>query len=399
MKSSTYFTPAPITTDEIAGAEKIREIIDDIPDLFNTTFYLARWWRAYNGDLERIKRNMKDLFDHRRALGYDRIETHLLQTKLEITKKTFERFCISKIALYRKMNNVCVFFQRMVTNDIDEITRVVPFSYVLHSYFIMQEAFTRAQLEVEKATGKPAAVVSILDLSEINTAALLNPLSVSAQFVRLIVKIWADYFVEAQAKLFLINSPALLSIMGQIVKLLMDKATQSRLQFLYQPTDLIKHLNPYLVPEIYGGEWRDDSGYAEKPELVCQKPIKIEPEHYYNCDSLWQKYGFPKVPAKCSETIKRKQTFEVQKISTTESQILLWHFTVSSDIEFSILMKTEKDDEQIVWPKITLTSLRTPEQGSIICKRNCSYTLRFTNPSRFLIPIKLQYVIKLCSNI
>lgn len=60
----------------------------------------------------------------------------------------------------------------------------------------MQEAFTRAQLEAEKATGKPAAVVTILDLSEINTTALLNPLSVSAQFVRLIVKIWADYFVE-----------------------------------------------------------------------------------------------------------------------------------------------------------------------------------------------------------
>lgn len=60
----------------------------------------------------------------------------------------------------------------------------------------MQEAFTRTQLEVEKATGKPAAVVSILDLSEINTKALLNPLSISAQFVRLIVKVWADYFAE-----------------------------------------------------------------------------------------------------------------------------------------------------------------------------------------------------------
>lgn len=34
--------------------------------------------------------------------------------------------------------------------------------------------------------------------------------------------------------------------MGQIVKLLMDKTTQSRLQFLHQPTDLIKHLNPYV---------------------------------------------------------------------------------------------------------------------------------------------------------
>lgn len=68
-----------------------------------------------------------------------------------------------------------------------------------------------------------------------------------------------------------------------------------------------------MVPAIYGGEWRDDSGYAEKPELVCQKPIKIEPEHYYNCDLLWQKYGFPNVPPQCSQIIKSKETFEVKK--------------------------------------------------------------------------------------
>ncbi|EFO22302.1 hypothetical protein LOAG_06185 [Loa loa] len=187
--------------------------------------------------------------------------------------------------------------------------------------------------------------------------------------------------------------------MGQIVKLLMDKVTQSRLQFLYQPTDLIKHLNPYLVPAIYGGEWYDDSGYAEKPELVCQKPIKIEPEHYYNCDLLWQKYGFTKVPPKCLEIIKRKQTFEVQKICTTESQILLWHFTVSTDIEFMIIATNEMDDEQIVWPKITLKSLGTPEQGSISCKCNCKYTLLFKNPTRFLTPARLKYAIELCSNV
>ncbi|MCP9262555.1 hypothetical protein DINM_005927 [Dirofilaria immitis] len=366
MKPPQYITPAPITEDEIAGAEKIRQIIDDIPDLFNTVFYLARWWRAYDGDLDRIKRNMKDLFDHRRALAYDCIETQLLQTKLEIAKKTFE------------------------------ITKVIPFSYVIHSYFIAQEAFTRAQLEVEKATGTPAIVVSILDLSEVNTTALLNPLSVSAHFVRLIVKIWADYFAETQAKLFLVNSPALLNIMGQIAKLLVDKSTQSRLHFLHQPTDLMKYLNPKLVPAMYGGEWYDESGYAEKPELICQKPLKIEPEHYYNCDLLWQKYGYTNIPPKHTELIKRKETFEIQKICTTDSQILLWHFTVNSDIEFSII-KIENDNEQIVWPKITLRSLRTPEQGSIICKHG-KYIVRFTNLSKFFIPIKLQYVIELCTN-
>ncbi|VDP13862.1 unnamed protein product [Onchocerca flexuosa] len=66
---SPIFLLAPIMKNEIIGAEKIR--IDDIPDLFNTVFYLARCWRAYGGDLDRIKRYMKDLFDHRRMLACD----------------------------------------------------------------------------------------------------------------------------------------------------------------------------------------------------------------------------------------------------------------------------------------------------------------------------------------
>ncbi|VDN08215.1 unnamed protein product [Thelazia callipaeda] len=239
-----YFAPPPITAEEVAGAEEIRRKVANIPNAFNTNYYLARWWRAYNGDINRIKKNMKDLFDHRQVLGYDQIETDLLQTKLEIAKKTFERFCISKIALYRRANNVCVFVQRMIVNDMDEIVKVIPFSYVLHSYFILQEAFTRAQLETEKITDSPAVVASILDLSGVNFTNLLNPFSISAQFVRLIVKVWADYFIEAQGKLFLINSPVLINVLGQVAKLLMDKRTQSRIQFLNHPNDLLKYLNP-----------------------------------------------------------------------------------------------------------------------------------------------------------
>ncbi|VDK79837.1 unnamed protein product [Onchocerca ochengi] len=146
---------------------------------------------------------------------------------------------------------------------------------------------------------------------------------------------------------------------------------------------------------MFCGEWRDESGCAEKPESLCQKPIEVEPKHYYNSDLIWQKHGFRKVPLSCTEIIKRKQIFEIKKIRTTDSQILLWHFTVSSDTEFSII-KIENDYEKIVRPKITLVSLRIPEQGSIICKY-CKYAIRFTNPSRFFISVRLQYVIELCS--
>ncbi|VDO33814.1 unnamed protein product, partial [Onchocerca flexuosa] len=34
-------------------------------------------------------------------------------------------------------------------------------------------------------------------------------------------------------------------------------------------------------------EWCIESGYAEKQELLCQKTIKIEFEHYCNSDLPW----------------------------------------------------------------------------------------------------------------
>ncbi|VDK41540.1 unnamed protein product, partial [Gongylonema pulchrum] len=93
----------------------------------------------------------------------------------------FQRFCISKVAL---------------TKSVDNIVKVIPFSYVIHSYFVLQESFTRAQLEAEKLSGSPAAVACILDLSGLNITDFINPLSISAKFARLIVKVWADYFTE-----------------------------------------------------------------------------------------------------------------------------------------------------------------------------------------------------------
>lgn len=77
-----------------------------------------------------------------------------------------------------------------------QVIKVLPFSYVLHCYHILQEAFTRAQLEIEAVNGQPAIVVAILDLTGLNVTDFINPLSASARFARLIIKVWADYFTE-----------------------------------------------------------------------------------------------------------------------------------------------------------------------------------------------------------
>uniref|UniRef100_A0A914SCX4 Uncharacterized protein n=1 Tax=Parascaris equorum TaxID=6256 RepID=A0A914SCX4_PAREQ len=90
-KVSTIMSIAlTVTSEEIAGAKVIRNRIRGIPTEFDTDFYLARWWRAYNGDIKTVERRMHELFEHRRAIGYDLLDTKQFDSKIEFAKKTFE---------------------------------------------------------------------------------------------------------------------------------------------------------------------------------------------------------------------------------------------------------------------------------------------------------------------
>ncbi|KHN81731.1 CRAL-TRIO domain-containing protein C34C12.6 [Toxocara canis] len=439
-------TPPTITNAEIAGAKLIRSRIKGIPTEFDTDFYLARWWRAYDGDIKAIERRMREVFEHRRTFGYDRLDTKLFDTKIDFARKTFERFSISTVWQEHYSENVSVFIQRMSGVDLREITKVIPLSYVIHSYYMLLESFTRAVLAREAVTGNAGAAVVVLDLDGLNITDFLNPLSAPAKLARLTIKVWSDYFSETLIKAYIINSPAILSVMWQVTKLIMDKKTQSRLTFLDKPSDLLNHLSEKVIPECYGGARRDDSGYADPPETACRRAIRVTPQQYYDIDDLWRRHGFERMPSEITTiTIKGKHAFEVikmrqdrpsggivLKIKTPETehlnafksktialvkklfgvrsvimdncaqssgkcehdgQSLVWHFTVNGDVEFEVV-RLDGNSETVMWPKITLTTLKSPEQGAIVCKRG-DYRLRFVNPTNTWIPLKVHYVIEL----
>uniref|UniRef100_A0A915C9N0 CRAL-TRIO domain-containing protein n=1 Tax=Parascaris univalens TaxID=6257 RepID=A0A915C9N0_PARUN len=394
-KVSTIMSIAlTVTSEEIAGAKVIRNRIRGIPTEFDTDFYLARWWRAYNGDIKTVERRMHELFEHRRAIGYDLLDTKQFDSKIEFAKKTFERFSISTIHQEHYSGNVCVFIQRMSGVDLKEITKAIPLSYVVHSYLILLESFTRAILAREAVTGTPGAVVVIIDLDGLNVADFLNPMSASAKVARLALKVWADYFSETIIKVYIVNPPALLNVMWQVIRLVMDKRTQSRVTFVDKPSDLLNYLSEKVVPECYGGARRDDSGYADPPETACRRALRVTPQEYYDVDELWRCHGFERMPLKITTTsIKGKHTFEVKKKCERDGQSLVWHFMVNGDIEFEVV-RIDGDSETVMWPKITLTTLKSPEQGAIICKCG-EYRLRFINPSNTWLPLKVHYIAEL----
>lgn len=72
-----------------------------LPPTFDTDFFLARWFRAYNGDLDVIEKYLKQLISHRQTLGYN--EKNILKccSEFDFAKKTFEvNFIFTNVLAY-----------------------------------------------------------------------------------------------------------------------------------------------------------------------------------------------------------------------------------------------------------------------------------------------------------
>jgi len=389
--------PEPFAEAELEAARALRlELADILPKDYDTDFSLARWHRAYNGDKDKIRQKLGELIGHRRMLGYSTENIVERCTSVDMAKKTFERFAISHLSQKVLSDDVVVFVQKMDGADIKEIMKVMPLSYVLHSYYMLHESFQRAMLEHEARTGRPSGVVIVLDLRGMICKDFLNPLGTCSTLARLVVKIWSEYFSENMIKLLLLHPPGLMSIMWQIAKQIVDAKTQSRISFVQKNEDLFNYLSPEAIPEEFGGKRRDDSGFAATPESCCRIPLPVNEEEHFKMDKFWKEHGFSSVPDLKTISIKPKTAHEVTK-ECRVGQKLLWQFTVNAEITFEI-DRVDKEDprqSQAVWPRIALTSLKVPEHGFIEIAEPGTYQLRFADVSSAWLSSKLQYTVQL----
>ncbi|EPB76063.1 CRAL/TRIO domain protein [Ancylostoma ceylanicum] len=304
----------------------------------------------------------------RQTLGYADLSDMEIFTEFPIGKATYRRFCISRVDRSVRSGDVHVFVHKMEGTDLKEIMKVIPLSHVLHSYFMLHEVFGRAVAETEKRTGRPSSVVTILDLKGLNLSEFLNPLSAPVQLARLVVKVWSEYFSD------------------NISKFIMDSRTANKLAFLNDVSELQNYLEPQAIPEEYGGTMRDDSGYAQPPEGCTHPLLPVLSSEHRGCDDIWTDHGILKPPASKTYSIKSHQDSEIIK-KCTQSGRLIWNFTISGDVDFEIV-KRESGKEVQVWPKVTLTSLKLPEYGSVAVNPG-EYVIRIRNPSTTWFPVKV----------
>ena len=216
--------------------------------------------------------------------------------------------------------------------------------------------------------------------------------------------------------LYLMHPPGILSLMWQVAKHIVDAKTQSKIAFITKTEDLHKFLDASAIPVDLGGTRRDDSGFADPPETCCQQPLLVTPEDYFDRNIWWKRNGFKKAPEPKTVSIKNKSIFAVTK-DLREGETLVWEFTTNADLTFDIVRVISKADspesvkenideskqsvdEETLWPKATLTSLKVPEHGVITAKHAGEYRFRWETSGGgwSLISNKLHYIVEVAKN-
>lgn len=123
--------------------------------------------------------------------------------------------------------------------------------------------------------------------------------------------------------------------MWQIAKCLLDTKSQSRIHFISDIADLTTYLDIESIPIIYGGKYRDDSGFSQPPESCTNRPKHIEPIDYFDPNLIWTQNGIIKPPTNY-RTIKSKQTFIVYR-KANKGDKLVWQYIVNGDVEFDVI--------------------------------------------------------------
>lgn len=125
MDCEQQLRPIAFTSQEIDGAHELRRrfgthLIDSL--CIDSDYFLARWWRSFDGDIERIERQLFEYILNRRLLAMD-VDDLIgsMSNPTSIFNYTLQHFSCSYCDGRQVSNDVCVFIQKMRGVDLKQV--------------------------------------------------------------------------------------------------------------------------------------------------------------------------------------------------------------------------------------------------------------------------------------
>lgn len=321
--------------EELTGVEKIRKLFKHkLPQDLDTDFNLCRWIHGWNGKLNEIEPRLKAYIENRKAAKLDH-ENYLETVEKHPLYHYLRYFSLSEDKSMINSKDNCIFvIQRVENIELHKIPKIITCGDFCLFMFVMCEVYMRHILKHEKLSKKPSGLTILYDMKGINLWEYANLNAPVFKLVKQSLVVLQDFYCDILHKVYLVNAPAVVSVMWELIKRFLNPVTQQKFTIVGSDykTVLKEFIDVDILPVYYGGNKTDCSGTVN-PYTLCPDPKPITNEDYFE-------------PRKFDDWntvyLKPHACFEIRKIIEIECSKISWQFWTNSELEFTIVKISSK---------------------------------------------------------
>ncbi|CAG9533306.1 unnamed protein product [Cercopithifilaria johnstoni] len=337
---------------------------------YNTTFTLGRWLRSCNNDIEEASKQMTRALQNISALDacrdYDSAES--FNDFLNTLSRAAEYFPGGVMGPDKHGNIILV--QPMGRARPKTMMQLGRVSDLYRAAVLEAEACMCFLRKEEAVRGHQLSIIFISDLAELSLETIYMP---AMKAYLNVLNVLQYLFPNSIKKVYVINSPSMISVPFNMVKRVLSKRMIENVEFI--GSDWKQRLRDELGEENIFRYW---GGTKEAPKetgtirMGGEIPASLREE-------ILKTLKFIPDDQLIKATVTAGSMLKIPVYVLQSNSLLQWYFTVNAgDIDFKITYGEEEE----IWPHFRLSTEFVPEYGELPCHQKGTYILHFCNPAK-----------------
>lgn len=366
--------------------QKFKERLKDVLKPGHDDYYLLRWLRARDFDLNKSETMLRNHFSWRKR---EKLENIADWECPEVIQKYFTG------GLFGVDVDGCpVWIDPFGQIDLKGMLKSAKKADIIKAKVQLLEKLHRETfLDLSKQKGQRVESLIILyDLAKLGMKHLYKP-GVDAYCE--MITMFEDHYPETLKYAIVINAPRFFPIAYNIVKPFLSEATAKKTIILgtnYHDT-LYRYISPEQLPVCYGGKRTDPDGNPTCRSQIGQGgevPLSYYKQQMLSAD----------IDNAVCVGVGRGSSLQVECEVTVKNSAIRWQFSTQGyDIGFGVYRRTTGERQKAskmeeVVPTHRVNSHLVPEDGSVTCTEAGTYVLRFDNTYSWTKAKRLHYLVE-----